>query len=45
MPRMINRTTLTIPHTFVAGASFQTNLQVGFVADEFIVRQISYGTM
>ncbi len=43
MQKIINRTTLTIPHTFVAGASFQTNLQVGFIADEVIVRQITYG--
>jgi hypothetical protein len=42
--KVANISTLTIAHTFVAGAPFSAYLPVGFDPDIVILRQISYGS-
>ncbi len=41
--QIANRASITVTHLFVAGAPFQRTLNVGFDADEVIIRQITYG--
>jgi hypothetical protein len=43
MPIVKNRASITVNHVFVAGAPFQYKLNVGFDADEVIVRYVTYG--
>jgi hypothetical protein len=40
---VVNRASITVTHTFAGGpTSFSRKMQVGFVPDEVIVRQVSY---